>query len=188
MPHDKVLWNKESNGYDKYVMVDLENNEESFVDIENDPLIKECLQLYNQLEKLKISEEGMLDKIANFFVRRMVKKAAKSSRDLFLPTFMLKLLKKANKNMPKCHFVISDFDHLVTNVEGIGAPIVSKKLFKSDEKMDFDSYLVRRGEADIFFPVNFSLLSKMHQQVLGREAKVVKSYEFISEFGFDQWA
>ena len=86
-----------------------------------------------------------MDKIAQFFVKRMVKKASKSSRDLFLPTFMLNLLKKTNKNIPKCHFVISDFDHLVTSVPGINAPIVSKKLFKSEEKMDFDSYLVKRG-------------------------------------------
>ena len=75
-----------------------------------------------------------MDRVAHFFVNRMVKKTQISSKDIFLPTFMLKFLKKLNKNLPKGHLVISDFDHLVTAVPGINAPIVSKKGFKSEEK------------------------------------------------------
>lgn len=90
--------------------------------------------------------------------------------------------------MPHSHLVISDFDHLVTKIPGINAPIVSKKGFKSEEKIDFDSYLVQRGEADIFFPVDFNLLKKMHEEVLGRPARVVKSFEFIGEFSLESWA
>lgn len=41
---------------------------------------------------------------------------------------------------------MADFDNLGSKVEGINAPIVSKKLEKSHEKFDFDSYLVKRGE------------------------------------------
>lgn len=129
-----------------------------------------------------------MDRIAQFLVKRMVGKEQHVSKDLFLPTFMLRLMKKMGKNMPNCHLVISDFDHLVTAVPGINAPIVSKKGFKSQEKQDYNSYLVARGEADIFFPVDFPLLSNMHTQVLKREAKVVKSYDFMAEFGFDSWA
>lgn len=120
-----------------------------------------------------------MDRIAQFFVDRMVKKTQNNSKDVFLPTFMLKLLKKMKKNMPNCHLLISDFDHLVTPIPGINAPIVSRKGFKSEEKFDYNTYLVERGDADIFFPIDFKLLSKMHSSVLGREAKVVKSYEFI---------
>ena len=69
-----------------------------------------------------------MDTVAHFFVNRMINKSSKSSRDVFLPTFMLKFLKKAQKNMPKCYYIISDFDKLVTSVAGINAPIVSKKL------------------------------------------------------------
>ena len=46
------------------------------------------------------------------------------------------------KNVPNCHLVLSDLDKLVTPVPGINAPIVSKKGFKSEEKVDYDSYLV----------------------------------------------
>lgn len=83
-----------------------------------------------------------MDRVAQFFVDRMVKKTHNTSKDVFLPTFMLKLLKKINKNMPNSHLVLSDFDHLVTPVPGINAPIVSKKGFKSEEKTDYNSYLV----------------------------------------------
>lgn len=72
----------------------------------------------------------------------MVSKNQQKSKDLFLPTYMLRLLKKMKKNVPNCHLVLSDFDKLVTPVAGINAPIVSKKGFKSEEKVDYDSYLV----------------------------------------------
>ena len=42
--------------------------------------------------------------------------------------------------------------------------------------------MVDRGEADIFFPVDFQMLQKMHEKIVGKEAKVVKSYEFVGEF------
>ncbi len=62
----------------------------------------------------------------------MIKKTHNNSKDLFLPTYMLRLLKRMKKNVPNCHLVLSDFDKLVTPVSGINAPIVSKKGFKSN--------------------------------------------------------
>lgn len=62
----------------------------------------------------------------------MVKKTQNNSKDLFLPTYLLRLLKKMKKNVPNCHLVLSDFDKLITPVSGINAPIVSKKGFKSN--------------------------------------------------------
>ena len=62
----------------------------------------------------------------------MIKKTKSSSKDLFLPTYMLRLLKRMKRNVPNCHLVISDFDKLVSPVSGINAPIVSKKGFKSN--------------------------------------------------------
>ena len=40
---------------------------------------------------------------------------------------------------------MADFDNLGSCIEGINAPIVSKKLEKSHEKVDYDSYFVDRG-------------------------------------------
>jgi hypothetical protein len=118
----------------------------------------------------------------------MARRAHPESKDVFLPTSLLQLLKRIKQNIPKSHLVISDFDKLISPVSGINAPIVSKKGFKSEEKQDYSSYLVKRGEADIFFPVDFSMLQLMHDEVLGKESQVVKSFEFIQEFSSENWA
>lgn len=60
-----------------------------------------------------------------------MKKSQKECKDIFLPTYLLRLMKRIKANIPQSHLVISDFDKLITNVEGINAPIVSKKGFKS---------------------------------------------------------
>jgi hypothetical protein len=62
----------------------------------------------------------------------MAKKTHPDSKDVFLPTYLLQLLKRIKQNIPKSHLVISDFDKLISPVSGINAPIVSKKGFKSD--------------------------------------------------------
>lgn len=118
----------------------------------------------------------------------MARRTHPESKDVFLPTSLLQLLKRIKQNIPKSHLVISDFDKLISPVSGINAPIVSKKGFKSEEKQDYSSYLVKRGEADIFFPVDFSMLQLMHDEVLGKESQVVKSFEFIQEFSSENWA
>lgn len=90
--------------------------------------------------------------------------------------------------MPHGQLIMGDFDSLASNIPGINSPIVSRKGEGSAEKRDFDSYLVERGAADIFFPVDFDMLKVMHEAVLGREAEVRKSYEFFDEFSLKEWA
>ena len=84
-------------------------------------------------------------------------------RRKFTHLLPVRMLRRLHKNSPKAHLVISDFDQLVSPIPGINSPIVSRKGFGSNEKKDFDTYLVERGEADIFFPVDFALLRVMHQ-------------------------
>lgn len=78
--------------------------------------------------------------------------------------------------------IISDFDDLISQIEGVNAPIVSKKGEKSHDKEDYQTYLVDRGEADIFFPVDFHFLRVMHKEFLKRDAHIVKTYNFMDEF------
>ena len=132
LPHDKVIWSEALNKYDCFVTVDLDSNLEAKEFIEKDPLVKECLEIYLKAAASRSQEEKpFLDKIAGFFVERMMKKSHKECKDLFLPTYLLRLMKRIKANIPQGHLVISDFDQLITNVEGINAPIVSKKGFKS---------------------------------------------------------
>jgi hypothetical protein len=112
----------------------------------------------------------------------MTKKNKINNKDLFLPTFFYQLMKNIKKNIPNNHLVISDFDFLATSVPGINAPIVSRKGLKSSDKKDYDTYLVQRGEADIFFPIDFNFLQLIYKEIMNNGSTVVKSYEFINEF------
>lgn len=100
---------------------------------------------------------------------------------------MFNLLKTFKVNVPEAHLIMSDFDSLISNIGGINAPIVSFKGERSAEKLDFDTYLVDRGSADIFFPVDFQFLRYLHGVTLGEESDLVKSHEFFEEFGLDNW-
>lgn len=78
LPHDKLIWSQPLNKYDSFVTVDLDSNQEAKEFIEKDPLVKECLEIYLKAAESKIQEEKpLLDKIAGFFVERMMKKSQK---------------------------------------------------------------------------------------------------------------
>ena len=133
-----------------------------------------------------MQERGkIIDWIAKKLVERMFK--AKTSKDVFLPTYLFQFFKSVYQKVPNVHMVVSDFDSLVSSIPGINAPIVSRKGEKSQEKHDFENYLVERGEADIFFPVDFHFLRVLHKEFLKRDAHVVKSFEFIEEFSVENW-
>ena len=72
--------------------------------------------------------------------------------------------------------------------EGVNAPTVSTKLERSDQKRDYDNYLVERGVADIFFPTDFRLLKSMHSHVFKTRSEVMKSFEFVDLYSEKNWA
>jgi hypothetical protein len=87
--------------------------------------------------------------------------------------YQYKLLKHINSSFHNSHLIVGDFDMLRTSdsaLQGIHAPIVSRKMRESHEKKDYKDYLVERGEADIFFPTNFNLLQKMYKNISGKKS------------------
>jgi hypothetical protein len=104
------------------------------------------------MKGLKTEEkQGIFQKILNSYYKP-------KQDNVFLPTFQCKMLEKIQKNYKNHHLIIADFDMLKGSSSakiGINAPVVSQKLTGSHEKRDFENYLVKRGEADIFFPTDF---------------------------------
>lgn len=193
MPHDRVYWDDKKKNWEYQAMVETDedgnNAREIKVDIQDD-LIKEMLSIYKKCPKelddidRNKYEKGLVYKFYKYLSK------APFDHSLFLPTFCLKVLKHINKEFPNHSLIMSDFDMLKTKEsvkEGINAPIVSKKLEKSHEKYDFQSYLVKRGEADIFFPTNFLLLSHMYSEICKKPSMFMKSYEFVNEFSKEKW-
>lgn len=48
MPHDKVIFDKETKEYKKYSKVDLNTMEEVFEEIDKDQCVKKCLELFQK--------------------------------------------------------------------------------------------------------------------------------------------
>lgn len=100
------------------------------------------------------------------------------------------MFQNLKKTLPKAVYIMSDFDLLrnsPSNRTGFNAPTVSTKLEASEAKKDYDSYLVPRGTADIFFPTDFRLLKAMYQKVTGKKSLIMKSYEFVDEYSDKNW-
>ena len=113
-----------------------------------------------------------------------------SKDNVFLPTYSYRMLKNLNKTLPNADFIMSDFDLLrnsPSNRIGFNAPTVSTKLEASDAKVDYSSYLVPRGKADIFFPTDFRFLKALYQNVTGKKSLIMKSYEFVDEYSERNW-
>jgi hypothetical protein len=49
-------------------------------------------------------------------------------------------------------------------------------LAKPHEKKDYESYLVERGEADIFFPTDFNFVAYMVKRILSLDTQVFKAW------------
>lgn len=92
--------------------------------------------------------------------------------------------------IPDHSLVLADFDSFIyprNSIKGINAPLVTTKLKDPTQWQTFDSYLVRRGAADICFPVDFGFLQHAYQQITGRHARVHKTAEFVDLYALKSW-
>lgn len=97
---------------------------------------------------------------------------------IFLPTVSLQVLKYIKQNFLYPSLIVADFDQLKNQFtqEAVNSPIVSKKLRLPHEKEDFESYLVERGQADIFFPTDFNFLRYIVKKELGFDSRIFKAH------------
>ena len=117
-------------------------------------------------------------------------RSLKSADNVFLPTHSYRMMKNLHKVLPNAHYVMSDFDLLrdsPSSLEGFNAPTVSTKLEESEAKKDYDSYLVDRGAADIFFPTDFRLLRLMYQTATGKNSLHMKGFDFVDKYSDAKW-
>ncbi|KAL4445616.1 hypothetical protein ABPG74_006167 [Tetrahymena malaccensis] len=197
MPHDRIYKKKNAQEdiWEKQALVEFtdefgnEGLKEVLTDIK-DPLIQEFINILKTVPTLDHIEEEK--NIQGGIIQNVIRWLFKQPKDnMFIPTFCLKVLKHINSNIPNHNVIFADFDMLKTAESakmGINAPIVSQKLSKSHEKKDFSTYLVQRGQADIFFPTDFRLLSHLYKQVCNKKGKALKSYQFMDIYSKEKWA
>lgn len=94
----------------------------------------------------------------------------------YIPTGAFLLLKKLSKHLPKHKLLASDFFKLPKAISGHNGPVVQTRF--EGQTVACSTLLLARGLFDIFFPVNFSLLHALRNQIHS-EAKD-KNDSFIS--------
>lgn len=83
--------------------------------------------------------------------------------------------------------------HTHTDLHALNAPIVTSRDPNTGAHVDHPSYVVNKGGADIFFPVDFSLLRDLYRYLAqrddringggGHRTRVCKSARFLYEYG-----
>ncbi|KAG0484870.1 hypothetical protein HPP92_008949 [Vanilla planifolia] len=129
--------------------------------------------------------------------RRIWSKAFPKPCQAWLPTGCLQLLEVLHWALPKMSLIASDFSYLPdVTIMGDRAPLVSTK--KDGITVDHRSYLDAKGDSDIFFPTDFTLLERIdhHCSLFSREKKnttskstklrrsiILDTAAFMEEFG-----
>lgn len=86
-----------------------------------------------------------------------------SNSSIFLPTGALQLFDTLHRVRPNHRVLAADFDFLPeTVIQGKNAPLVATTI--DGVTRDYGSYLVQPGVADIFFPSDFELLSRLYDR------------------------
>ncbi|WWC66472.1 uncharacterized protein I206_100374 [Kwoniella pini CBS 10737] len=82
----------------------------------------------------------------------------------FLPTKSILFLENLRKLLPNHRLLISDFDFLPDSVKGRNGPVVQTRY--GDSMIPCETFLVKQGYFDIFFPTNFELLRDIYSIIM----------------------
>lgn len=190
LPHDLVVQNEQTKDWQQ---VSIDENEDGSLSESlhplTDPLISSVFRLFQSLpaptseEQEAEEREGLVYTVLKYLSRSKSRK-----NRVFLPTGCYQVLTHLHKLMPKADYLIADFDFFRdAKVVGEGAPIVQDKGKLAHEKEEFDTVMVKRGQADIMFPTNFRLLQHILHTDFQKRGLVYKSHQFMKEFAVSKW-
>ncbi|KAG0486694.1 hypothetical protein HPP92_008789 [Vanilla planifolia] len=157
-----------------------------------DALISRCIHIVGLDRDEKANGRSFVSA-----ARRIWSKAFPKPCQAWLPTGCLQLLEVLHWALPKMSLIASDFSYLPdVTIMGDRAPLVSTK--KDGITVDHRSYLDAKGDSDIFFPTDFTLLERIdhHCSLFSREKKnttskstklrrsiILDTAAFMEEFG-----
>lgn len=102
---------------------------------------------------------------------------------VYIPTGAFMLFKKLHTSFPQHNVICADFTDLRGAMYGLNAPLVQKT--EGNETIEQSSYLTApKGEYDIFFPTNFTLLKAIYHMTTKEpcSSKVLSSKEFMKRY------
>ncbi|KAJ7576917.1 S-adenosyl-L-methionine-dependent methyltransferase [Mycena floridula] len=148
------------------VTVDDEGDFDMYYSPITDPLIAQFMALRKQL--------GHPPPISKLFQKsKQLRKiysslpfAANMTKEEYIPTRLLSLLRTLRNHFPRHRLLLSDFSFLPDTIPGANAPVVQTR--HRHQTIPCSNLLVKQGAFDIFFPTNFERLRDMYEHTLSR--------------------
>ncbi|KAG6865137.1 hypothetical protein C0991_004874 [Blastosporella zonata] len=163
--HDVVRYDlKTLEPYQGVVTVDSQGDFETTYTPVSDPLIIEFLHLRRRLKHS--SPVSRLLRSSNILRKLYMSMpfAPNLSKEEYIPTRLLSLLRTLRNYFPRHRLLLSDFSSLPETISGINAPVVQTRF--RNITVPCSTLLVRQGFFDIFFPTNFEQLRDMYEHMI----------------------
>ncbi|KAG6909333.1 hypothetical protein DXG01_000933 [Tephrocybe rancida] len=160
--HDVVRYDlKTLEPYQGVVTVDSQGDFDTIYTPVSDPLITEFLALRRRLRHpLPVSRFLQSSKALRKLYLSMPF-APNLSKEEYIPTRLVSLLRTLRNHFPRHRLLLSDFSSLPDTVSGINAPVVQTRF--RNVTVPCSTLLVKQGYFDIFFPTNFEHLRDMYE-------------------------
>lgn len=164
-PHDEIRYSTQTREpYQGVVAIDEWGDFYQLYEPITDPLISAFLSQRSALGYVSPALPS-----ASPFLRRLrasLPFAPNLSKSEFIPTRLLELLHILRNKFPRHRLLLSDFSSLPDTIPGYYAPVVQTRI--RDVMVPCQTFLVKQGFFDIFFPTQFDLLRDMYEHVMSK--------------------
>ncbi|KAJ4473628.1 DUF185-domain-containing protein [Lentinula aciculospora] len=165
--HDVIRYDLDTlQPYQGYVTIDSKGEFDTMYTQLSDPLITSFLELRQTLGH-PLSISPLFRTMP--FLRRLYRNlpfAANLSKEEYIPTRLLSLIRTLRNHFPRHRLLLSDFSNLLDTIPGVNSPVVQTRV--QNTTVACETLLVHQGAFDIFFPTNFEQLRDMYEHVLSQ--------------------
>ncbi|KAI0079366.1 DUF185-domain-containing protein [Panus rudis PR-1116 ss-1] len=165
--HDMIRYDLRTlEPYQSLVTIDAHGDFSSYYTRVTDPLISSYLQLRRRLGHAPpIPRILKLSSTFRTFYSNLPF-APNLSAPEFIPTRLLDLLRTLRKYFPRHRLLLSDFSSLPDTIPGVNAPVVQTRV--QNTMVPCNTFLVKQGYFDIFFPTDFEKLRDMYEHIISQ--------------------
>ncbi|KAF8074921.1 S-adenosyl-L-methionine-dependent methyltransferase [Lyophyllum atratum] len=163
--HDVVRYDLRSmEPYQGMVTIDSQGDFDTIYTPVTDPLISEFLELRRRLGHSLPVSRILQSSEALRKLYLSLPFAPNLSKEEYIPTRLVSLLRILRNHFPRHRLLLSDFSSLPDTVPGVNSPVVQTRF--RNVTVPCSTLLVRQGYFDIFFPTNFERLRDMYEYMI----------------------
>ncbi|KAF5383771.1 hypothetical protein D9615_003568 [Tricholomella constricta] len=163
--HDLVRYDlRTMEPYQGIITIDSQGDFDTVYTPVTDPLILEFLELRRRLKHPLPVNRLMQSSgpLREFYLSLPF--APNLSKEEYIPTRLLSLLRTLRNHFPRHRLLLSDFSSLPDTISGVNAPVVQTRF--RNVTVPCSTLHVRQGYFDIFFPTNFERLRDMYEYII----------------------